>query len=77
VSRYRVVEGSQSAHCCFVATVIDTTKPVLIGGKHYNGQYEPVCECFEQEDAQTIADALNQANPSPTTTEADGSAPGG
>ena len=59
--RYRVVDGSQSAHCCFDATVVDTTKPVMIGGEHYNGQFEPICECFDVEDATHIAAAMNLA----------------
>lgn len=28
--------------------------------EHYEGQYDPVCECFEQEDAQLICNALNE-----------------
>ena len=58
--RFIVVEGSQSAHCCFDATVVDTSRPVMVGGEHYLGQYEVVCECFEGIDADMIADALNQ-----------------
>lgn len=58
--QYKVIAGSQSAHCCFCATVVDTTKPVMIHGEHYNNEYESVCECFEIEHAQFIADALNQ-----------------
>ncbi len=58
--RYKVVDGSQSAHCCFVSTVVDTTKPVMIGGEHYKGQFEPVCECFDEDAAKQIADALNR-----------------
>lgn len=57
--RFKVVKGSQSCHCCFEATVVDTTKPVMIGGEHYEGQFEPVCECFEVEDAETVCHALN------------------
>lgn len=57
--RYKAVNGSQSAHCCFEATVVDTTKPVMIGGKHYKGQFEPVCECFDSEDAERIVAAMN------------------
>ncbi len=34
MSRYLVVEGSQSSHCCFGVTVVDTTRPVIIGGEH-------------------------------------------
>lgn len=57
--RYQVVQGSQSCHCCFDATVVDTTKKVIINGKWYNGQYESVCECFDEEQARKIAEALN------------------
>jgi hypothetical protein len=53
------VEGSQSSHCCFEATVVDTQRPCMIQGKQYNGQFEAVCECFEVADANMIAKALN------------------
>jgi hypothetical protein len=59
MDRYKVVKGSQSAHCCFEATVVDTTRPVMIGDEHYERQYEPICECFEERDAAVIAGALN------------------
>ena len=64
-ARYIVIDGSQSAHCCFDATVVDITKPVMLGGKHYNGQFEAIAECFERGDAEKIAAALNllAANP--------------
>jgi hypothetical protein len=58
-NQYKVVDGSQSCHCCFSETVVDTTKPAMIGGKHYESQYEAVCECFEADDAKLICDALN------------------
>lgn len=57
--RYKIVEDSQSWHCCFSYTVVDTTKPVMIGGKHFRDQFEEVCECFEEDDARMICDALN------------------
>lgn len=62
--RYKVVEGSQQGHgCCFHCTVVDTTKPIIIGGKHYKGSnglmYEVVCETFGHEEADLICDALN------------------
>jgi len=60
--RYKVVEGSQSCHCCFDATVVDTTRPVMIGGSQYDGQFEAVCESFDTADAQLICDALNRAD---------------
>ena len=47
-NRYAVVAESVSAHCCFEATVIDTKE-----------NYNYTCECFEQEDAIKIANALN------------------
>jgi hypothetical protein len=61
--RYRVVEGSQSGHCCFDFTVVDTERPEIIGGKPYvvDGvpHYESICECLEREQADLIVNALN------------------
>lgn len=59
MERYKVVEGSQSGHCCFECTVVDTTKPVMIGGEQYEGQFEAVCEAFTIEDGDMIVKALN------------------
>lgn len=58
-NRYKVVYGSQSFHCCFEYTVLDTEQPRIIGGEHYRNQYEAVCECFDQVDADKICAALN------------------
>lgn len=58
--RYIVVNGSQSAHCCFEFTVVDTMRPRMIRGQHYMGEFESVCECFGREEADLIADALNR-----------------
>lgn len=55
--RYKVVEGSESGHCCFDATVVDTQTP----HPFYSDDYAWVCECFDIESAQNIADALNAA----------------
>lgn len=60
MERYKVVDGSQSMHCCFEATVVDTSRPVMIGGKHYNNEYESVCECFDVAEAESICSALNK-----------------
>jgi hypothetical protein len=62
--RYAIYDGSQSSHCCFVATVVDTTKPTIFNGIHYKDssgqfQYESVCECFELDDAEKVCKALN------------------
>lgn len=64
--RYAWQSGSQSGHCCFEATVVDTSKPE----KDINGQkltddnglliYFPVCECFDEECAVLICASLNE-----------------
>ena len=64
MARYAIYKGSQSAHCCFCATVVDTTKPDMINGKHYQGidgqfHYEAMCECFSEKDAKLVCEALN------------------
>lgn len=59
-TRYKVIEGSQSGHCCFQFTVVDTQNPTLIHGEHYKGQYEAICECFDEDDAKIIVGALNK-----------------
>ena len=58
-NRYKVIEGSQSGHCCFDCTVVDTDSPHLIHGEQFNGQFEALCECFDAADAKAIRDALN------------------
>jgi hypothetical protein len=52
---FRAIEGSQTAHCCFEATVVDTTQP----NTAYPERFREICECFSLEEAQFIADALN------------------
>lgn len=62
--RYIVQSGSDSGHCCFEASVVDTTRPTMFGAEHYhrNGipSYHCVCECFEEREAQNIAYTLNK-----------------
>ncbi len=62
--RYLILERSKSGHCCFLYTVMDGSKPEMIGGKHYEcskgKHYEAVCECFEKEEAELVAAALNE-----------------
>jgi hypothetical protein len=47
MARYKVVDGSVSQHCCFEATVVDTSNN------------ESLCECFDKADAHKIAIAMN------------------
>lgn len=63
--RFQVVPFSQSSHCCFAASVLDTTKPQILGDEHYRDNrgylhYATVCECFDSADAVRIANALNK-----------------
>jgi hypothetical protein len=63
--RFVVQEGSNSGHCCFDYTVVDTARirkhpegydmPPIDGQSHY----ETVCECFRQGEAEVICAALN------------------
>lgn len=62
MSRYVVEEGSNSGHCCFKFSVMDSTRKVITlenGGKQ---SPEAVCECYEAAEANMIADALNRAS---------------
>lgn len=63
--RFFIVDESLSNHCCFGHTVCDRTKPVMIGGVHYEERYEAVCECFELEEAFLVCRALNSYFPAP------------
>lgn len=56
MARYKIIEGSESAHCCFEATVVDTEQPWTCGEET---RYETICECFNKADAELICDALN------------------
>lgn len=59
--RFVVVSGSESGHCCFRATVVDTHAPDIIneGGNDCCYGYRTVCECFDCAKAEAVADALN------------------
>jgi hypothetical protein len=53
--RYKIVEGSQSGHCCFDFTVVDTQEPLSYDPEGFKA----ICECFELRDAQVVCNALN------------------
>lgn len=59
--RYIVFEKSQSGHCCFQATVVDMLRPEYNDSSGKLLWYNSVCECFEIDDANRIAAALNAA----------------
>jgi hypothetical protein len=50
--RYKIVEGSESGHCCFEFSVIDTNQNDGIW-------YKNIAEVFERNDAIDICEALN------------------
>lgn len=52
--RFIVTDGSDSAHCCFHASVMDTSV------KRPSGYFECVCECFDEDHANLIAQLLNE-----------------
>jgi hypothetical protein len=57
--RFQVFDGSQSGHCCFEYTVVDSH----IAQKHSASGYEAICETFEREQAEIICNALNITTP--------------
>lgn len=61
MSRYQAIEGSQSGHCCFEGTVVDTREPSKMGPD----LFRITCECFDFADAEMIAAALNAQNSAP------------
>jgi hypothetical protein len=58
--RYKVVAGSQSARCCFEYTVVDTWTSCTIGDRT---RFQSMCECWDEEVAARIAQALNGLDP--------------
>lgn len=66
--RFQIIDRSVSEHCCFEFTVVDMTKPDMIGDKQFihpkhGPQFESICECFEKEAAEWVANALNHMFP--------------
>ena len=57
--RYKVLAGSQSGHCCFDYTVVDTLKPHPVYASQ--GLFDAICETFREEKAHAVARALNAA----------------
>ncbi len=58
--RYEVIKGSASGHGCFKYSVIDRERPVYNFEKDKIIYYECACECYEKDEAEKIATALNQ-----------------
>jgi hypothetical protein len=62
VSRFVVLKESQSGHCCFDYTVVDTDRPDLTFATVLpQPRYEALCETFDREQADAIAAAMNTA----------------
>lgn len=63
MDQYKVVERSVSCHCCFKASVVDTSRPDFDGGGEIiEGEFAVMCECFEIEAAMQIAASLNRSS---------------
>ena len=52
--RYKIMEGSESAHCCFTHTVVNSFTNLPY--------FKTVAECFSKEDAELVCKALNLMN---------------
>ena len=63
--RYKVLAGSQSGHCCFDYTVVDTLKPHPVYASQ--GLFDAICETFREEKAHAVARALNAATTNQAT----------
>lgn len=63
--RYKVLVGSQSGHCCFDYTVVDTLKPHPVYASQ--GLFDAICETFSEEKAHAVARALNAATTNQAT----------
>lgn len=57
MSRYFVKHGSDSGHCCFEASIMDS-----LVGEMIHGDFFPdcVCECFDEDVAEEICKTLNE-----------------
>ena len=58
--RYKIVEDSESGHCCFSATILDTHQPEDLTKDDGTPYYYNLAECFYSEDAELIVKALHQ-----------------
>lgn len=53
--RFIILEDSDSGHCCFEHSILDTTKMNDV----WPEKYESICETFDIESAESICEALN------------------
>jgi len=61
MERFKRVDESISAHCCFGYSVVDTKDGFEDFGKSEDHYWKTtVCECFEKEHADMIVKALNK-----------------
>ena len=58
--RYKVINDSDSAHCCFEASVIDTQTPTISSPGITIKDYTSICECMDIAQAHFIAKILNE-----------------
>ena len=52
--KYKITEGSESAHYCFTHTVVNSFANLPY--------FKTVAECFSKEDAELVCKALNLMN---------------
>ncbi len=68
MTRYIVVPGSVSAHCCFDASVLDTaiTHDYADANDEPRDKHPQICECFNMDEAHHVALALNALEDQPS-----------
>lgn len=58
--RFKIVHGSESGHCCFEYSIVDTQQSITILGQEH---FALVCECFYEQEAILVCEALNARFP--------------
>ncbi len=62
MNRYIVVDESVSGHCCFEYSIVEASTKIWDDVFKRYFYDNPICETYEQEDAQLICKLLNEAN---------------
>lgn len=64
--RYKIIEGSETGHCCFESTIVDTHRFNEVPEGSLASKLPPkpviVAEVFNLSDAELIVDALNESD---------------
>ncbi len=53
-NRYKIIEGSETNHCCFEYMIVDTHEP-----DDDNGHSKIICELLDEDTATFVCETLN------------------